>query len=116
MLEFIRGDTFAFKFKIKTGNEILTSKEEIETLFITCRKYTKETSKINFEKKIDDIEIDEEGYFHVKFNPEDTEKMNYGVYFFDIEVTLKNGYRKTKLFKFKITEETTIHGGGANGN
>lgn len=38
-------------------------------------------------------------------------------YCFDIEVTLTNGYRKTALYEFNLTKETTIHKDGVvNGN
>lgn len=111
-MEFIRGDTFAFKFPIKLANKAIITKNDIYTLFITARKYTTETSPILFQKTLDDVEIDTDGYCHVKINPEDTEKLTYRLYYFDVEITLKNGYRKSKLFEFKLTQETTIHGSG----
>lgn len=112
MISFTRGDTFPFKFKTKLNNGTVVTKEDIDTLFITVRKYATKTSPIIFQKKLEDIEIDEEGYCHTLFKPEDTEELMYSNYFFDIEVTLKNGYRKTKLQQFSITKETTIHEGG----
>lgn len=108
-MEFIRGDTFPFKTSIKFKDGEVLTKEDIETLFITSRKYPTKTSPIIFQKTLDDVEIDEEGYCHARINPEDTEDLAYGSYFCDIEITLKSGYRKTKLFKFEITKETTIH-------
>lgn len=110
MQEFIRGDTFAFKFSIMYKDKTPIKKEDIKTLFITCRKYASKDFPIIFQKTIDDVEIDEEGYCHAKFNPEDTQELMYGSYFFDIEVTTKGGYRKTKLYEFKIGKETSIHG------
>lgn len=111
-MEFIRGDTFAFKFLIKLANGQISTKEDINTLFITTRKYATKSSEIIFQKTLNDVEIDDEGYCHVKFNPEDTESLAYGSYFFDVEITTNGGYRKTKLFQFKITKETTIHESG----
>ena len=117
MISFIKGDTFAFKFKINRKDKNVIQKEDIETLFITVRKYPNEESPILFQKTLEDIEIDNEGYGHAVFKPEDTENLIYGSYFFDREITLKNGYRKTKLDKFEITKETTTHKGGVvNGN
>lgn len=112
MQEFVRGDTFAFKFKLTIQDKVAIQKEDIDTLFITCRRYASKEFPVVFEKTLDDVEIDDNGYCHAKFEPKDTEKLAYGSYFFDIEVTLKNGYRKTKLFQFKITKETTIHESG----
>lgn len=111
-MEFIRGDTFAFKFLIKLTNKAIITKEDIETLFITTRKIARKSSEVIFQKTLDDVEIDAEGYCHVKFNPKDTENLSYGSYFFDVEITTTSGYRKSKLFQFTITKETTIHESG----
>ena len=51
----------------------------------------------------------ENGYINCTFLPQDTQNLPYGKYYFDIEITLKNGYRKSKLYNFTITEETNIH-------
>lgn len=112
MLEFVRGDTFAFKFLLTTKDGIAIKKEDIDTLFITARKYANKESPIIIQKKLEDVEIDSDGYCHTKFEPKNTEELIYGSYFFDIEVTLKSGFRKTKLFQFKINKETTIHESG----
>ena len=114
-MEFVRGDTFAFKFKITTQDNEDISISDIDTLFITCRKKTHESSPIIFQKNLDDVTI-EDGYCHVVFEPEDTETLKLGMYYFDIEITLNSGYRKSKLYNFTITAETTIHGGDESGN
>lgn len=117
MITFIRGDTFAFKFSIKLVNGQIINKDDIDTLYITARKCANKESPVVFKKTLNDVEIDEEGYCHAIFNPEDTEELIYGSYFFDVEITLINGYRKTKLFNFTITKETTIHeSGDVDGN
>ena len=112
MISFVRGDTLPFKFRIRLKDGTPIQKEDIDTLYITVRKRATKDSPVIFRKKLEDIEIDEEGYCHAIFNPEDTEELIYGSYFFDREVTLKNNYRKTKLDKFEVTSETTIHEGG----
>lgn len=111
-MEFVRGDTFSFKFKLKTLDNNILTKSDIETLFITVRKWPSKESSISIQKTLDNVEIDEEGYCHARFESSDTENLNYGFYYFDIEVTLKSGYRKSKLFKFELTKETTIHESG----
>lgn len=107
-IEFVRGDTFPFKFKLsyKDGNVI--QKENIEAMVLTCRKYNEEVYPVLFQKSIDDFELKDE-YYHACFNPEDTENLDYGIYNFDIEITLKNGYRKSLVSSFRITQEATIH-------
>ena len=107
---FVRGDSFPFKFSIKTSQGENVNINDINTLFITCKKETDNIASIIFQKTLEDITI-EDGYCHVVFNPKDTEKLNYGKYFFDIEITLNNGYRKSELYTFTLTEETTLHRG-----
>ena len=116
MNEFTRGDTFAFKTPIKFADGTPVTKADIETLFITVKLQPTEYSPIIFQKKLEDVTIDSKGYCHVVFEPIETETLPYGKYFFDIEVTLKSGYRKTSLNSFKLTKETTIHGGEQDGS
>ena len=113
-MKFVRGDSLSFKFLIslKEGEEIQI--EDIEELYVTCRQYPNSKAPILFQKELKDVKI-ENGYCHVVFEPKDTENLEYGLYYFDTEITLKNGYRKTRLYTFTLTEETTIHGGEAIG-
>ena len=111
-MDFVRGDTFAFKVKILKSDKTIVKKDELKSVFLTVRKSVFQASPILFQKTIEDIEIDEEGYCHIKFESNDTEKLPYGIYYFDIEVTTISNYRKTKLFQFKLTEETTMHESG----
>lgn len=105
-MELIRGDSHLFKVRLKN-----ITLDEIDTLFITCRKdiYSKD---FIFQKTINDVSIDNDLYVHFAFNPSDTQALPYGDYVFDIEVTLKSGYRKTKIFNFSLTGEATFHGIG----
>ena len=89
--------------------------KDIDTIFITCRQETTKDSNTLFIKTMEDMVLDADGYLHCKFDPSDTENLYYGDYYFDIEVTLTNGFRKTVLHKFTLTQETTIHG-GTDGN
>lgn len=116
MIKFVRGDTLPFKTKISLQDETAITTEDIDTLLITARIKTTKTSPIIFQKTLEDVTIDQEGYLHVVIEPEDTQELAYGVYYFDIEITLNTGYRKSRLYQFKITEETSIHEGGNDGN
>lgn len=113
-MDFVRGDTFLFKFLLKFKDETVVKSEDIDNLFITF-KTSVYSKKYIFQKTLDDVKIDEEGYVHVTFEPEDTENLEYGKYVFDVEVTLKNGYRKSKLFEINLAGETTFHGGDYDG-
>lgn len=110
-MNFIRGDSFLFKTKVTKKDGSILKTEEVESIFVTCRKLPFKEMPILFQKNINDMTIDEKGYLHIMFEPKDTERLEYGKYYFDIEITLKNGYRKTKLDVFTITEETTIYSG-----
>lgn len=110
-MEFVRGDSFPFKIKVTKNDGSILKKEEVDTIFVTCRQLPYKEMPILFQKNIDDVTIDEESYLHIMFDPENTEQLDYGKYYFDIEITLKNGYRKTKLDVFTITQETTIYNG-----
>lgn len=109
---FIRGDSYLFKVRVKHKNDDTPLQQmDVDTIFVTFRENTFNTSNIIFQKQLSDISIDENGYCHVAFDPSDTESLNYGTYYFDIEITLTNGYRKTKTYSVSIMDETTIHGG-----
>lgn len=106
----VRGDTISLKFTLKTADGQDVNEQDIETLLITLKKGTDDISPTIFQKTLEDITFDD-GYCHVVFEPEDTEDLEYGKYYFDIEVTLNNGYRKTALYTLTLTEETTLHRG-----
>lgn len=113
-IKLTRGDSLAFKTRVIFRNGSIADKKDIESFFVTFKKGTNNISPIIFQKTIDDINFDDDGYLHCLFNPEDTENLDYGIYYFDIEVT-SNNIRKTKLIQVILTPETTIHGGDKNG-
>ena len=112
-IKIIRGDTATLAFPItnKTGQGILLS--DIDTLILTCRnKYY----EMLFNKNKEDFRF-EDNKCKVDLNPEDTEQINCSnPIYFDIEVTLKNGTRKSKLCELKLMKDYTTHGGDENGN
>ncbi len=109
---FIRGDSYLFKVWIGHKNDHTPIQYvDVDTIFITFKENTSKNSRILFQKQLSDITIDEDGYCHISFNPSDTEELPYGKYYFDIEITLTNGYRKTATYQISITDETTNHGG-----
>lgn len=111
-MKFVRGDSFAFKILLSFANNKPIKTSDIETLFVTCRQYPNINFPVLFQKMLNDVEIDKDGYCHIVFEPVDTEDLDYGKYFFDIEITLNSGYRKSKLYEFELTKETTIHEAG----
>lgn len=103
---FKRGDTFAFCIPIEAPQPITI--EEIDTIYCTCRKFAEENSPIIFQKELKDMTVDNEGV-HIVINPKDTESEEYGTYYFDVELTLKNSYRNTYTGLLKLLDETSIH-------
>lgn len=114
-MKFVKGDTQAFKFKITTKDGEDVERGDISALLITCKKAPSDNSPVIFQKTLEDVTL-EDGYYHAVFAPEDTQSLPIGKYYFDIEVTLARGYRKTKLVAFELTAETTVHGGSSYGN
>lgn len=111
-ISFIRGDTFPMKFQILDSERNVVPKSELETLYLTCRKFNSLDSPKLFQKKIEDfVYDDEDGFYYIAFNPEDTRELEYGTYNFDIEATFKDGYVNTLKSSFEIIEETTIYEG-----
>ena len=49
-MEFTRGDTQPFKFKITDKDGKSISSENIKTLILTCRKYNLKSSAVLFDK------------------------------------------------------------------
>lgn len=103
-----RGDTKKFKFQRKTKNkEVITTKPE--KMYITFKNNTKEKTFL-FQKTFDNgITYDEDtNYYHVVIKPEDTDKLFYKNYCYDIEI-INNGEPKTiKVDNLEILEEVTF--------
>lgn len=103
-----RGDYKQIKFKMKNkdGTDFNINVDEI---YITFKNsyYTKEAL---FQKRLSKKEIikKEDGYYHFEILPEDTEKLGYGEYYFDIQMCNETPkIKQTKLGKLIITQEVT---------
>lgn len=110
-----RGDSAKVKFPIQYKDGANVIKDDIDTIYVTFKKsvYSRD---ILFQKDMTQIETNEDGSYCFTIKPEDTETLDYGEYSFDVEVTLKNGYRKTKVDILVLEPETTFHGGEEDGN
>lgn len=112
-VEIIRGDTatLAFPMNNKSGETIQLT--DIETLIMTCRN---KCYDILFSKETEDFRF-EDGKYKVDLKAEDTEQSNFtNPLYFDIEVTLKNGTRKSRIYELNLVKDYTVHGGDNNGN
>ena len=84
-----RGDTMSF------GIEIEGLDQDLETAFLTCKKNHDEAPA--FQKSLEDgITKQETGKYVVRVAPEDTENLEPGKYYYDLEIGV-NGDRFTIL-------------------
>ena len=109
MIKFTRGDTYKFKFQRKDANNepILVRAEKI---WFTVKKNNKTSEKL-IQKTLNDIVFDNEGFYHVTIEHEDTKNLKYKKYVCDIQV--KNAGVVTTIFKDTIIldKEVTFEGG-----
>lgn len=107
-LEMIRGDTLNLKFQRKTENQEVIF-ENVDEMFMTFKK-NRETKKSLIQKRLNHgITYDSEtGYYHVVINPEDTDNLSYGKYYFDVEITKNNIVKTILLGTLQINKEVTF--------
>lgn len=106
-IEMPRGDQFpvSFKIKNKADNSYVS---EVDDMYITFREKPFKSSKILFQKTLKDITFDSEtNKWRFMIEKEDTEKLSYGVYGYDIEITIGDLIR-TKTGSLTLTDEYTM--------
>lgn len=101
--EFKRGDTSNLKkFRIKDLNESIIELTNNEQLYFTMKQNTN-SNKVLIQKTINNgIYLEEDGYYHITLEANDTSKLNYGTYVYDIELKSIN----PKLFVKTLIEGT----------
>lgn len=108
-MRFIRGDTYKFRFQRQDTNyePILVKAEK---LWFTVKKNYKTTEKL-IQKTLSDITFDNEGYYHVTIEHDDTKNLKYKKYVCDIQV--ENAGVVTTIYKGTIVldNEVTFEGG-----
>lgn len=107
-LKFIRGDSCPLKFQILDVEENPVLKEDLHSLYLTCRKANTKYSEKIFQKNINDFGYENEFYF-INIEPQDTRELPYDTYNFDIEATFTDGEVQTLKGEFTITDEDTIY-------
>lgn len=104
-IQIIRGDTAKYKFKrVNAQGTILTRPD---ALFFSVKE-TATKEKVVFQKTIEDMWMDEQGFWHFTIEPEDTNGKQYGNYVFDIETIANDGIKTTVAYGvFKLLPEVT---------
>ena len=101
-----RGDTGLFTLGIKSDGEAYDYSADTVVFTVKTDTYT---NKILFQKTIAFNEV-------VVIEPGDTEKLAYGDYVYDVQVTTEQGVVSTVIppSRFTVAQEVTF-GGDANG-
>ena len=110
-LEFTRGDTKVFKFKLTDKNGELLTLTPADKIYLTVKKDTNSKAVI-FQKRIGNgIELKEDGYYYVTIYPDDTNELPYGQYGYDLEIKTGTGIVKNLVVgTITLTEEYTFKG------
>ena len=96
MISVVKGDNASFPLERRDSedNLILTKANQ---LVITC-KANEYTDDVIFQKKLSDGSITfEDGVYTFEINGNDTENLDYGLYYFDIVIFDEKGNKKTLL-------------------
>lgn len=100
----IRGDTVGYMFQRSNEEGVITTRPQ--DLFFTVKE-TATIEQVVFQKRLDDMTLDEDGTYHFQVLPEDTNGLQYGDYVFDIEV-IDSGVKTTVAYGgYKILPEVT---------
>ena len=110
-LEFPRGDTKEFKFKLTDKNGENLTLSPTDKLYLTVKKDTN-SNTVLFQKRIGSgIELKNDGYYYVTIYPNDTNELPYGQYGYDLEIKTGTGIVKTLVVgTITLTEEYTFKG------
>lgn len=105
-MEVIRGDSYAKMFARKSGGAVI--KTRADKVYFTVKK-NHEAQNFIFQKTIDDMRFDQNGYYHFDVEPADTDGLPYGDYVYDIEIIVGDDYKKTinKEGLFRVLPEVT---------
>lgn len=108
-IELIRGDTYQLKFQRKlTDDTVITQKPD--EMYMTFKRNYNEIDYV-LQKRLSRDEIifnEDDNYYYVTIEPEDTNDLDYGSYVFDIETKVGKVVKTITLGKLKIKKEVTF--------
>lgn len=101
-----RGDTARFTFqRLDAEGEVILS--EPDELYFTVKSST-QNEAFKFQKTKEDMELDGQGNWHFTVDPEDTNGLTFGQYYYDVEVIDAEGVKTTiSIGNFVISPEVT---------
>lgn len=104
-MEFIRGDTAKYKFRrYDSENNVIKTKADEIYFTVKTNGYSDE---VLLQKTLENMDFDENYYYHFTIMPEDTDNFQYGTYQYDVEVIQGNN-KTTTRGEFIIEEEITF--------
>ena len=110
-LEFPRGDTKKFKFKLKDKNGEDISLTTGDMLYFTTKQNPNTDTKVIQKKLGNGITLGTDGYYHITLSSDDTATLDYGTYGYDIELKTSTGIVQTlTIGEITLTEEYTWKG------
>lgn len=100
-----RGDTWGYKFqRFDFDGDLITDRPDA-MYFTVKNSFNDRTPAI--QKTLDDMYLDEDGFWHFTITPEDTNNLAYGEYYADIERIVAGDVKTIAKGTFKLTEEAT---------
>lgn len=104
-IEFFRGDSKRLKFQRLDahGDPILLTPS---AMYFTVKRNC-DTKEFIFQKKLSDMTLGDDGYWHFTINPSDTETVPYETYAYDLEVTVEGFVNTISSGSLKIKKEST---------
>ena len=89
-MKMVRGDTLSFAAKITFDSDV----QELDTAYFTCKANVDDTELV-FQKSLSDgiTKVSEEGntlIYRVRVAPEDTEEIEVGDYYYELEIGLNS--------------------------
>lgn len=103
-----RGDYRKVKFQIKDKSGELAN-IDFKEIYITFKESTS-TKEMLFQKRLSkgDIVKNDDGYYHFGIMPEETDSLDYGTYYFDIQIENDDPLiKQTVTGQLIITDEVT---------
>ena len=103
-LKMVRGDTFSFAIEYEFDDK---SKQDLDTCYLSCKKNFDDNNYI-FQKSIGSgISKVDDNQYRVRIAPEDTDSIDIGNYFYDLQIGLNNDIFTILKGVLKIEREIT---------
>lgn len=106
-IEFTRGDTYYFRFqRLDSDKNVIT--DIAEKLWFTVKSdYSSSTPVIQKTIADETIKYDDDYFYHIVINSEDTRDLKYGEYVYDIQVMNGDVVKTIAKGNLTLTKEVT---------